>query len=267
MAESAGPPHPFAVVGAFHKPIVDLLDPRHIYIIHVDTLPWFFKRRIFMVPVLLNISIAALLLWRAFSIIPVYLNMVMSLLGYNTSTTVDVSSRNWFQLIGITLSRTFSFMFDFLLVRFVMWWPITFFLERPANPILWRWRIGFRDAEVVVRVSRQWGTEDLLRGQTKGDKNPFFKVRILPAIDKAYLRGKTGYLMMDRSWDLDFSTMIKLTEIAARNELRFERMGLMVLACDDDLGWLVWEPYKSSGEEGAKTRQNMEGIKARITDS
>ena len=88
------------------------------------------------------------------------------------------------------------FMFDFILFRFVGPWPLSFFFEMPGNPILWRYHVGFRDQEVYVRESRGWGTEDLLgaaEGSSgkAGSESPFFKTRILPAVDIHRLRAKS----------------------------------------------------------------------------
>lgn len=250
------PPLPYTVASSDLQPFLSTLDQSLAYILHVDSLPWQSKRRIFTVPVLLNITIAALLCWRAYAIIPTYLRMLLSMIGYTTSATVDVPSKTTYQLVQITLVRTLSFLFDFILFRFIAPWPWTFFLERPGNPVLWRWRVGFRDREIIIRVSRRWGCEELLKGETKGDKNPFFKVRVLPAIDKNYIRGKTGYLMMSKYWDLDFAAMVRATQLVDDGTMTLEHFEKTVLVWDEGLGWLAWPVHKierqGAGEDVGK---------------
>ncbi|KAK5170767.1 hypothetical protein LTR04_004091 [Oleoguttula sp. CCFEE 6159] len=252
------PPYPFTLAPSNLSPFLDLLDTSKIYITHVDTLPWQFKRRIFTVPILLNIAIAVLLLYRLYAILPTYLAIFASTLGYWTKETVDKSDKSTKQLLWLSVRRGAMFLIDFVLFRFILPWPVTFFFEAPANPVSWRWRVGFRDQEVIVRVSRKWGTEELLHGVAQGEQNPFFKVRILPAIDRQWMHGKTGYLMMDKNWDLDFALMIEVTALVMVGTLSFDDLQKSVIAYSEELSsWLLWPVHKldeasSGGEEGRK---------------
>ena len=194
-AQSSTPPAPFTIPPPELEPFLEHLDITHVYVTHVDRFPVKFKRRIFTVPVLLNLSIFLLLAWRAYAIVPVYWAQAQSMLGHVTSQTVDTASSTKTQLAWLVLRRGFNFMLDFVLVTIIFPWPMTFFFESPANPVSWRWRIGVRDEEIIVRESRKWGTKELMEGVKTGEESPFFKTRVLPGIDKRFVRTKTGYML------------------------------------------------------------------------
>lgn len=210
------------------------------------------KKNIFLIPVLLNSTIAALLLWRLYYALPKYWILAQTILGYVTSATVDVEKSTRKQQIWILLKRTLMMAFDFLLFRFVGPWPLTFFFEQPANPCSYRWKLGFKDKEVVVRVGRNWSTEDLMQGVRQGEENAFFKTRILPAINAEEMR-KTGYLMMNESWDLEFELMLDAHTLIKQKDLREEDVDKVVFAyMDEGNGWVMW---KWEGEDVIEGRR------------
>lgn len=172
---------------------------------------------------------------------PVYWAIVEHLLGYASSATVDTENTTRNEQFKVLAKRVSMFIFDFLLFRFIGPWPLTFFLEQPANPVTWRWSLGFLPKEVVVRVSRNWDSEDLMKGVKQGDESPFFKTRILPAIDKTFMRSKTGYLMMDKNWDLDFQLMLDAHTLIKQTKLKMEDVDKLVLVHMDGVGWLAWQ--------------------------
>ena len=152
-------PTPFTKAPAALQPFLDLLDPSQVYLTHIDRFPAQAKRNIFLIPVLLNLAIALLLLWRLKAAVPTYWALFQTFLGYPSSATVDTETTTRTEQMRVVLARTAMFAFDFVAVRFVGPWPLTFFLEQPANPVTWRWKLRFRDAEIVVRASRNWGAE------------------------------------------------------------------------------------------------------------
>lgn len=250
-------PPPFAAAPAALAPFLSSLDRSNVYITHIDRHPSFLKRRVFLVPVALNLAILLLLLWRAYAITPWYASIVASSLGHANESTVPVKQRAWRELALIVVKRAGAFLLDFVLVRVVWPWPVGFFLERPESPVSWRLRTGFRDSEVVVRASRGWGARDLVRGQKRGEDSPFFKVRVLPAIERAWMR-KTGYLMMGKDWDLDFAGMVRATGLVDEGVVEMQRFEKSVFVWvgmgeseeDGEEGeWAVWEVYKL--DEGA----------------
>nr|POF04156.1 hypothetical protein CFP56_21911 [Quercus suber] len=233
-------PTPFTPAAANLNPLLERLDPALVYITHIDRFAIAAKQHIFLIPVLLNGSIALLLLWRFWAAFPTYVAIAQTVLGYASPATVDPVQTTLREQIWVLLRRTLMFAGDFVLFRFIGVWPLTFFAEQPANPVSWRWRLGFQEKEVIVRESRGWGAKDLLAGVRKGEDNAFFKTRILPAISREGM-AKTGYLMMDRSWDLDFEVMIDAHRLVSYGTLNVEELDKIVLAHIEGVGWVMWK--------------------------
>lgn len=91
-----------------------------------------------------------------------------------------------------------------------------------------------------------------MQGVKQGQENPFFKTRILPAIEPVFMQ-KTGYLMMDRSWDLEFELMVD-AHVLTTKEKAFEiaELDKLVWAYSEGNGWLVW---KWEGEDVVEGRR------------
>lgn len=197
----------------------------------------------------------------------------MSFLGNENKSTVHWAKSNWKELVWGIGGRGVTFLFDFLLFRIVGPWPKSFFLDVPGNPVWWRVKIGFRDEEVYVRESRGWGAKDLLgeaEGSTgrAGAESPFFKTRILPAVDSRRLREKTGYMLMDKDYDLDFWGMIKATELLDKRTITLDilRKSVFVWVGTDEKGqWAVWDCWRL--DEGSETdaRQKIILFKDKLT--
>jgi hypothetical protein len=242
-------PPPFGPAPASLAPLLSTFNPDTVYIVHTDAHPAWFKKRIFTVPVVLNVVIALVLAYRAYTILPFYWAVVMSVLGNPNHTTITYHDHTWLSLLWKVTRRMLTFFTDYILVMVVAPWPWGFFIEGPGNPVRWRWAIGFRDSEIIVRQSRGWGAKDLL-GDTDGSTgkagidSPFFKTRILPAIDPARLREKTGYLLMDGSFDLDFYGMIAATKLIDRKDISAAelRKSVFVYVGEGEQGqWTMWE--------------------------
>ncbi|QDS75572.1 hypothetical protein FKW77_005972 [Venturia effusa] len=234
-------PAPFAPAPESFHPFLSTLDKSSVYITHIDRHPAFFKKQIFSVPVALNVTITLLLLWRAYVVVPQYFFLLLFLLGDKTTgTSLDGKSTTRKEMVWFVLERGVKFFLDYVLVTVVAKWPYTFFMEFPHNPISWRWTTGFRDEEIVVRVSRAWDGGDLVSGVKRGGESPFFKTKVLPALDHEFML-KTGYVMMNDSWDLDFGAMVNATKLVDKKELKLE---------DFDRRVFVWVPTRSGSEEG-----------------
>lgn len=138
-------------------------------------------------------------------------------------------------------------MFDYFLATIILPWPLDFFLgsaPNPTGPVAWRWRCGFRDKEIVIRRSRRW--DESLQGKDwtsaeaiERDEGRVMSERIAPAVAERWIRGKTGYLMMDKSWDLDFGGMVAAHELVAGGKLALEDFRTQVLANREGEGWVV----------------------------
>ncbi|KAJ8104642.1 hypothetical protein ONZ43_g7753 [Nemania bipapillata] len=86
-------PSPYKRPPEVLQPIIETFDEKHVYIMHVDSKPRAFKRKIFMVPVLMNVAIVALFAWRVYYIGPYYLRLVTSAMGYWNETTMSAGAR------------------------------------------------------------------------------------------------------------------------------------------------------------------------------
>ena len=259
-------PPPFTPAPQALEPFLKLLDPSNIYITHIDRLPVPQKQTIFLSAFAINSTIFFVLAWRAYIAGPQYLALAKTLLGYVSSATVDVASTTRAEQFWILAKRTAMMTADFFLFRFASPWVYGFFLERPFNPALWRWKLGFLKGEVIVRVSRNWAGEDLMQGSKRGAESPFFKTRVLPAVSGDVM-GKTGYLMMGRDWDLDFAVMVKAHNLVkAKTSGRLGEVDCWVWAHGGEgVGWLGWHfegaTYYGTGSEdvGAEIRKVVEG--------
>ncbi|CAI6340069.1 unnamed protein product [Periconia digitata] len=266
-------PDPFEPAPASLAPLLDTFDIDTVYISHIDKHPATFKKSIFYVPVGINVFIAALLLLRTYYAAPLYWKLLMSVLNHHNETTLYWSSSPTRTIVKAIVWRMFMFMFDFLLFRFIGPWPLSFFFEMPGNPVLWRWKVGFRDQEVYVRESRGWGAEDLLgaaEGSSgkAGSESPFFKTRILPAVDMHRLRAKSGYMLMDKDFDLDFGAMITATRLLDKKEVSLEELNTSVFVWvgnEEGGQWAVWNCGKL--DDGAETdaRKKIVMFKDRLT--
>ncbi|EOD47476.1 uncharacterized protein LTHEOB_372 [Neofusicoccum parvum] len=267
-APPATPPPPFSRAPEL-EPFLSTLDRERVYITHIDTQPAEFKKRIFAVPVLLNAGIAGLLLWRAWAALPVYWDMLLAALGNQTAHSVAREAATWAQLAGIAARRAAMFLADYVLVVVVGTWPLTFFAEAPGNPCRWRWAVGFRRREIYVRESRGWGAKELLGEETDGsggEESPWFKTRVLPAIDKRYVREKTGYLMQNASWDLDFDAMVRAHKAVDNGEIEEGKFEKSVWVYGGEaVGWCVWEVHKLDHGAEDEGRKKIVAFKDRLT--
>lgn len=261
--QSSRIPAPFTKAPQTLIPFLERLNPAQVHLTHIDRQSPDHKRKIFAIPVVLNGGIALLLAWRLWTGVPTYWHIFGSLLGHQTATTVDLDATTRNEQFTILFWRTLMFLGDFLLFRFLSPWPLTFFTEQPANPWTWRWRLGFQKEEAVVRVSRGWSNEDLLQGVEQGEENPYFKARVLPAISTAHMR-KTGYLLMDRGWDLEFELMLDAHTLAKQGKITLEQLDKMVFVHMENIGWITWQ-WESTNDLVESRRKQVVAFKDKLT--
>lgn len=186
---------------------------------------------------------ALALVYRVYTAGPWYYNLLQTVIGDKSSpTTLDEATTTQREKVVAVLIRSATILFDVLLLRFLGPWPLAFFAAQPSNPCAWRWSLGgFKPEEVIVRASRVWGVKELLEGVAEGEENAFFTGRILPAIERSFVRSKTGYLMMNKDWELDFASMLDAHTLVERKELTFKDLDRVVLAClPGQHGWVCW---------------------------
>ncbi|KAL9126345.1 MAG: hypothetical protein Q9217_004591 [Psora testacea] len=280
-------PSPFTKAPSDLESFLSNLPEDHIYLISLDKHDRAFKRRLFTVPLLLNIFLTILVIYRIKVALPTYLGIFLSVLGYETPQKVDVKNNAVQALVGIGAERTLMFLGDFILLRFVGMWPVDFFLGRgifgkdgEASPVAWRRSVSFRDCEIIVRRSRRWddsifykenltgtGTintvEEFLQ---QGKESKAFQERILPAVDWKWVTQKTGYQMLDKSWDLYFAGMIEAHALVDDGVNKLEDFQTSVLVNTERWGWLSWEVWKDheKGNE-MESPKKLQAIKDGLT--
>ncbi|WEW55144.1 hypothetical protein PRK78_000572 [Emydomyces testavorans] len=243
------------------------LSPKHVYLIHIDGQPKSEKQQMFLFPLILNTLILALVLYRIYVGIFTYPDILAAILGRDSPATIDPQNSSW-SLISSTLARrTLTFLLDYLLLALFLPWPIRFIF----GPIRWRLKIGFQQTEIVVRKSRAW-SESLARTWIRDDEETM-KERIIPAITPMRLR-KTGYLLIDADWDLDFHAMIRAHEDIKAGRLRLEDFETCVIVHGgESKGWLVWRVEETesihrpdpSVELSASERDKIVAFKNKLT--
>ena len=78
--------------------------------------------------------------------------------------------------------------------------------------MLWRSAVGLRDIEIVIRRSRSWDAEVLVPGvdvvEPDGAARRRFDEEVRKATSDAAMREKTGYMLLNSAWDLDWAAMV-----------------------------------------------------------
>jgi len=261
------PPPPFSTPSPILESFLECLNPKHIYISHIDRHPAYHKRNLFVVPVLLNIGIAAGLLVRSYYMFPYYGALILNILGYHSPLSVDTEKTPFPDLMNVVMARTGVLFFDFLIFRFLTPWPIDFFIG-DASPTAWRRAVGFQEEEIAVRQSRpSWDTKLPADWMDEGSSNgaDIYKQRIMPAITREWIRAKTAYLMMDKSWDLDFGAMLDAHELVSMQKNTLKDFEKTVYVHNQEHGWLVWPVWRLDEGADDERRQKIVLFKDKLT--
>lgn len=258
-ASSAEPPAPFKRAPEILAPLLTTLSPKHVYITHVDKQPAAFKRKIFLVPVLINVAIVAAMAYRMWYILPWYFQFAVAALGHPNGISLPISELAWSAIFKVIFRRALTFLFDFLLFVFVWPWPVEFCLGTTnGSPLFWRWMIGFRDKEIYVRRSRPtWDTD--IRKAVKGDDvdaRAELMKQVGAATESMLINEKTGYLTMNNEWDLDWAAMVKATKMVDDKTVAIEAFRLVVVVNHKDYGWVSLD-LKEHDTAGDDERRNQ----------
>ncbi|KAL0939476.1 uncharacterized protein CTRU02_206086 [Colletotrichum truncatum] len=249
------PPAPFKKPAAVLRPFIENLSQNHIYITHIDSKPKDFKRKIFLVPVGMNIVVAALFFLRMYYILPYYFKFVQSAFGYPNETTFSIPDSTWSALLWEIGKRGFSLMLDLMLFIFVWPWPVEFvFGQTYGNPVSWRWSVGFRDKEIYVRRSREWDQQlgDIFKEK---EKNQALQSLVRQATSPLFLQEKTGYLTMTGQWDLDWDCMVLAHALVDKKDIALDAFKCLVLVHHEDYGWMCLDQAGGNVKEDDRRRQ------------
>lgn len=284
---SADIPSPFTQAPSALETFLSTLSADHFYLTSLDNHDRDFKRRLFLVPLCLNIFLTVLTFYRIYNGFPTYVGIFLSILGYDSPQKIHVKSNATAALLGIGLERTLMFLGDYVLLRFVSVWPLEFFFGRgpynsegEASPVAWRRTVGFRDTEIIVRRSRRWdrlifhkenitgsgevnGIDDFL---AQSSESQVFQERVAKAVEKQWVKQKTGYQMLDKSWALNFSGMIEAHNLVEKKMNGIKDFRTAVLVHTERWGWLVWEVWRDHDEGGeGESSHKLQMIKDALT--
>lgn len=254
--DASTPPAPFKRPPEALEPFISTLSEKHIYITHIDSKPAEFKRKIFLVPVAMNVCVAILFVLRMYWILPWYWKLLDSAMGHPNETTFPAKEASWSEGGWEVAKRVLTMAIDFVLFVFVWPWPVEFVAGRThGNPAQWRWKVGFREKEVYVRRSREWDTvlKDIFKDQ---DSRTILFTYIRQATSPIVQEQKTGYLLMNGQWDLDWAEMVHAHTMVDKKDIALEAFKNVVLVHHKDYGWLSYDinTGAASGED-EKRRQ------------
>ena len=272
---ASGPPTPFQVASASLRPFLSTLPTDHVYLVHVDNTPPTLKKRVFVVPVILNFLIILGLCVRIYYAAPVYLEQIITIFGYDTAYKVDTRTAGAGELMNTVSSRTLLLMLDYSIFALIGSWPREFLFgsktSRFVGPWEWRRTIGFRETEIIVRRGRKWDTP-LLVGESLDqvktwsiDDELTLKVKVDPAMRTSYV-GKTGYLLLDKDWDLDFKGMLDAHKLVDKGTIQIKDLENLVLVYYQKQ-WLVWQVHQAPQISKLEEQDTvLEKFKSKLAD-
>lgn len=248
----SGPPTPFQYAPASLRPFVSTLPTDHFYLVHIDRTEPSIKKRVFVVPIIMNLIITIGLCVRVYYAAPAYLEQIITIFGYDTAYKVDTSKANAGELMNVVTGRTMLLMMDYFIFVIIGSWPREFiFGSKPlrfVGPWEWRRTLGFQDTEIVVRSGRKWDTP-LLVGPTPDqskawqvDEELTIRVKVDAAMRKPYL-AKTGYLLLDKDWDLDFKAMLDAHRLVDKGVIQLQDLQDIALVYYQKQ-WLMWRVHE-----------------------
>ncbi|KAL3477576.1 hypothetical protein BJX99DRAFT_226174 [Aspergillus californicus] len=269
-SSQSGPIPPFTYAPSSLSPIIPLLSPNEVYLIHIDTTDPELKKTTFITPLVMNMFIIAFLAFRIYSVRSTYPALIATVLGFESSMNVDVASITWTEMATLILRRALPIIFDYFLFMTFLPWPIRFY----RGPGQLRRKIGYQNNEIIVRRSQPSLSQTLERNRWITEDEGM-RDKIVAAVTPDRLR-KTGYLLNDQYWDLDYAVMIKAHELLDNTtgskdskSIPLSEFRTAVLVNTDTDGWLIWHVGDEDTEEGrvrTKQRDQILAFKEKLSD-
>jgi hypothetical protein len=264
---SSGPIPPFTKVPEALKQFVEPLSPDEVYLLHIDITAEELKRQTFTVPFIVNFIIGAVIGLRVYMGISTYPALVATMIGYQSSMTVDTATTPWTEAAQIVLQRTGTLALDYLLVTMFLSWPISFI----RGPVRWRRAVGFREREIIVRRSRSNWSKNLERNKWIREDEAR-RDKIVAAVTPERV-GKTGYLLVDEDWNLDYAAMVRAHALVDRTRrgdgVQLDEFRTAVLVNTDADGWLIWrvgDENTPAGQDRSVQRDQIIAFKEKLTE-
>lgn len=246
------PPTPFQYAPSTLRPFLATLPTDHFYLVHIDRTEPTMKKRVFVVPIIMNLIITLGLCLRIYYAAPAYLEQIITIFGYETSYKVDTAKANAGELMNVVTSRTMLLMVDYFIFVIIGSWPREFIFGSQAlrfvGPVEWRRTLGFQDTEIVVRRGRKWDTPLLVEDVPhklktwQVDEELTIRVKVDSAMRKPYI-AKTGYLLLDKDWDLDFKAMLDAHRLVESGAVKLQDLQDLALVYYQKQ-WLMWRVHE-----------------------
>lgn len=138
---------------------------------------------------------------------------------------------------------------------------------------MWRWKIGYKAREVVVRKSRRWAEQIFVVAENDDEAaicgegkigGKAYEEQVLPGIDPTWVRGRTGMSMLDRNWDLWYQGMADAHMLIEKDKVKIEDFSRrMVAVHESKRGWLVWKCKDEDDDDGNNT-EKLQKVKAKL---
>ncbi|KAJ5957222.1 hypothetical protein N7501_011501 [Penicillium viridicatum] len=264
---SSGPIPPFTKVPQSLQPFVEPLSPDEVYLVHIDISAEELKRQTFTVPLIVNLVVTAVIGLRIYMGISTYPALVATLIGFQSSMTVDTAAAPWTDSVQIILRRTVTICIDYFLVTLLWSWPVNFI----RGPVRWRRAIGFREREVIVRRSNRSWSKELERNRWIREDEAR-RDKIVAAVTPERI-GKTGYLLVDEDWNLDYAAMVRAHALVDRTRrgdgVQIDEFRTAVLVNTDADGWLIWrvgDENTPTSEKRSIQRDQILAFKEKLTE-
>ena len=265
-------PAPFKVAPVGLQPFASTLPTDHVYLVHIDRTPVSLKKRVFVVPVLLNVVITLILCVRVYYAVPVYLNQLITIFGYETAYSVDTKNTAAPGLIDTITSRTFLLMIDYAIFVLLGSWPREFVfgskISRYISPFDWRTTVGFEEDDIIVRRARKWDLP-LLQGIEEGERlwtpqdELIVQNKIEPAMRRSYT-SKTAFTLLDKDWDLDFKGIIDAHRLVKDGRVKQTDLQDIALVYYNKQ-WIVWRVHEALETQEAIKDDKVDAFKDKLT--
>lgn len=181
--------------------------------------------------------------------------------------TVDTAATPWTDSVQIILRRTVTICIDYFLVTLLWSWPVNFI----RGPVRWRRAIGFREREIIVRRSNRSWSKELERNRWIREDEAR-RDKIVAAVTPERI-GKTGYLLVDEDWNLDYAAMVRAHALVDRTRkgdgVQMDEFRTAVLVNTDADGWLIWrvgDENTPTGEKRSIQRDQILAFKEKLTE-
>ncbi|KAJ5648214.1 hypothetical protein N7490_004586 [Penicillium lividum] len=255
---SSGPMPPFTKVPSILEPFVKPLSSEEVYLVHIDTTGTDLKWQTFLVPLIMNVVVTVALAVRVYFGISTYPALIKTFLGFQSSLTVDETNTSWLQMAQLILRRTGTLFIDYFLVTQFLTWPSNFIF----GPAYWRRAVGFQNREVIVRRSHHSWSKKLERNKWIRD-NEAMRDKIVAAVTPERI-SKTGFLLVDEDWNLDYAAMVRahalIDRITKGDGVQLNEFRTAVLVHTDADGWLIWRV----GDENTPANQQRSAQRDQI---